>query len=1810
MPFRRNRFSVLITHLLAGILTIQPVLATEYRIPLRDLKPTNTMPGVGAGAGDVELDDAPVQLLLSTDTLQFEVQESAAPVSQKVLLTNAGFRPATLSTIAGNDDFAIKHNCPTLLEPSSSCTISVTPTTVLPGTQYSLSLGAAEVDEPVAVQLTTVEPFTGIAPHLQASESPVSLGDMSPGTQASATATLKNMGNAPATLTGIASKDAFSITSDCPAQLAEKASCTITAGFSSYVPKTHSLTLRVGAAELPSTSAIPLTFYAKVNKDPAIVPVLGFSPTSLQFDPLDAGAHALKSAVLTNRGTAPAELTGLASSPDFAVSSDCPSTLEIDASCNLQVGFTALKAGTVPAYDLVVGAQADVRGHLMLQGTVNGTGDAPVPVISPNTLDFTEVLVGQSATKTATLSNPATKPIQVKSLLVDISSDVYQQSNDCGDTLPAQTSCTVTVIFTPNSAGARSGRVRVDSEGASTPLALQGVGQQAKLSVSPTTLRLGALPWPSGTVSRSVSIVNTGNIPLTGLAITNNDPHLAVDYGDCTNTLAASKGCSLLLRYTPGGLGVISSSLQILSDAGTATVSLSGAVVKLTSSPTSLAFEDTEVGQASSNQAVTVTNEGPDDVPLDGVSVAAGDYLQANSCGTSLAAGSSCMVAVRFVPLSPGASKGALSVAAYSTGFVNVPLTGTGLPSWLSLSRTSVTLPGSYISQPSTPIDVTLSNPTRNSVALTGMSITNGPSIFSQSNNCDAVLAAGASCIVTLQMTPTAAAAFEGTWSVVSNIGTYHIALAGQGQNARPAMSTSSLSFGRVDIGQRAVKTVTVTNPGAIAMGLKSIATSPSVFQQENDCGTSIPARGTCTVSVSFNPTGTADSSGELRVTPVAGDWSAAGLTGTGQRMGLSLSATSIQFGNITLPGSTPVRNVTLSNTGNVQVTGLSFKSTDSALAVDSGNCSSKLPSMQSCTVSLKYTPSNTGPFAATLQIASDNAGSPTVDVTGRALSIAVAPSALQYPLTWLNESAPDQSVTITNRGTDDLPLEGLDVVSGRGAFNQSNNCGTTLAAGALCTVTVRFTPTTAGALHGELTAVSYGSSLVRVPLDGVGAEPKLALSSTSVHFASTNVGQTSPTVDVTVSNPTNTSVDITGASIVSGDEEFSQSNNCDTTLTPGASCTVTLQMKPKSTSGRSGIWTLVSSLGDYSIGLSGQGTQPVADISPEPSEGTPTTSDGTSETVTPVSTPDGFTHYAINFLATEYGQASAVRNIKFSNKGTGPLTILGLSLLDGADDFRMTNNCGSVLQPGAYCTLSLQFAPSQSGARTGGVALLSDSGEHYFDLTGKGTAAAGALTAVSTSDFGQVEAGTSVQRSFTFKNTGDASVRNLVTAVSGVGLSLLSNACGTSSAPVTVAPGGVCAITVKYAPTALGTLADAFLESSGTLVNGPVRRALTGSSPARSMAFDATPSADFGTVPVSTDTARTFVLRNTGPFDDSVSVTPTVSGNGFAYAGGTCTSGRSLAANATCTVIVNVKPTVDGQLAGSISARSSKGISASLALSAIAELKTPTLYTWAVPGKLYGSAPFVLTPPTSSSPGTFSFTSDNPAVATISGSTVTITGLGTATFTATQQQSGMYGSATKTATFTVTKGAPTITFSIPAQSYQYNPLQVAPVTLAAKSNSAGVLSYSTTEPKTSLTITDNVVTINRTGTFTIKVTQPETEYFNAGSATATLTVTAPGPAIVVNGRAWALRASSNTTWDNASSSCRQFTVGGTAWRQGTIDELRTLATSGVPERQTFTDAWASGGTYDARPAMNLVDYRTFNWSGDKVYAKGVCTRD
>ena len=80
-----------------------------------------------------------------------------------------------------------------------------------------------------------------------------------------------------------------------------------------------------------------------------------------------------------------------------------------------------------------------------------------------------------------------------------------------------------------------------------------------------------------------------------------------------------------------------------------------------------------------------------------------------------------------------------------------------------------------------------------------------------------------------------------------------------------------------------------------------------------------------------------------------------------------------------------------------------------------------------------------------------------------------------------------------------------------------------------------------------------------------------------------------------------------------------------------------------------------------------------------------------------------------------------------------------------------------------------------------------------------------------------------------------------------------------------------------------------------------------------------------------------------------------------------------------------------------------------------------PPLGEFPTMSKKEGDAPFDIVAPSAKSPATMSFSSTNPAVATVDGKRVTIKGPGETTITAAQERIGSYGPTQKTTTLTVT---------------------------------------------------------------------------------------------------------------------------------------------------------------------------------------------
>ncbi|HWT88903.1 MAG TPA: choice-of-anchor D domain-containing protein, partial [Candidatus Angelobacter sp.] len=128
---------------------------------------------------------------------------------------------------------------------------------------------------------------------------------------------------------------------------------------------------------------------------------------------------------------------------------------------------------------------------------------------------------------------------------------------------------------------------------------------------------------------------------------------------------------------------VSNSAGKVTSSAATLTVNAAGSTVSF--SPTSLTFGNQTVGTSSSAQFVTFTNTGSGTLTF-GTEPITGDFAFAGqgTCSTSLAAGASCTMSIKFTPAAAGTRTGTLTVNDNaSTSPQVVTLKGTGVSSTL-----------------------------------------------------------------------------------------------------------------------------------------------------------------------------------------------------------------------------------------------------------------------------------------------------------------------------------------------------------------------------------------------------------------------------------------------------------------------------------------------------------------------------------------------------------------------------------------------------------------------------------------------------------------------------------------------------------------------------------------------------------------------------------------------------------------------------------------------------------------------------------------------------------------------------------------------------------------------------------------------------------------------------------------------------------------------------------------------------------------------------------------------------------------------
>jgi hypothetical protein len=204
--------------------------------------------------------------------------------------------------------------------------------------------------------------------------------------------------------------------------------------------------------------------------------------------------------------------------------------------------------------------------------------------------------------------------------------------------------------------------------------------------------------------------------------------------------------------------------------------------------------------------------------------------------------------------------------------------------------------------------------------------------------------------------------------------------------------------------------------------------------------------------------------------------------------------------------------------------------------------------------------------------------------------TLSPAPASLSFGVSVIGTTS-SQVETLTNTGGSDLIINSV-AITGTNAtdFDQTSTCGSSLGAGASCTLNVTFTPRQLGQRSASITITDDAMVSSQVlALNGVGGDsgPNATLSATSLSFGSRAVGTTSPAQPITLSNYGTATLNITG---IAASTNFGQTNNCISPLASGASCTVSVTFTPTGSGTLDGTLSLTDNAPDspQMVSLSG----------------------------------------------------------------------------------------------------------------------------------------------------------------------------------------------------------------------------------------------------------------------------------------------------------------------------------------------------------------------------------------------------------------------------------------------------------------------------------------------------------------------------------------------------------------------------------------------------------------------------------------------
>ena len=258
-------------------------------------------------------------------------------------------------------------------------------------------------------------------------------------------------------------------------------------------------------------------------------------------------------------GSVTLSATGL---PSGVTATFTPNPATSSSTLNLSATATAT-AGTVIV--TILGTSGSLTNATTLSLTVAPQINGSQVTLSPSSLSFGTVIVeASSKPKNATLTNGSSSTMYFSSITT---SGDFTQTNTCGGTLAAGKSCTISVTFTPQQIGARTGTLYVNDNATDSPqtVSLSGTGK-AQAALTPASATFSKTKVGSTSAAKAFKLTNNQSVVLKNISISTTGD-FSVSSTTCGSTLTSNASCTIDVVFSPTQTGTLTGTLQVSDNA-------------------------------------------------------------------------------------------------------------------------------------------------------------------------------------------------------------------------------------------------------------------------------------------------------------------------------------------------------------------------------------------------------------------------------------------------------------------------------------------------------------------------------------------------------------------------------------------------------------------------------------------------------------------------------------------------------------------------------------------------------------------------------------------------------------------------------------------------------------------------------------------------------------------------------------------------------------------------------------------------------------------------------------------------------------------------------------------------------------------------------------------------------------------------------------------------------------------------------------------------------------------------------------------